>query len=88
LLQGADGTVLGREKCRVEAMTEAGFEVAVDRIATEDVPAGPRSTLVYRAWPAVDGRSEQSAQRQQSEDQPVRSDSMDQHTQASQEENR
>jgi hypothetical protein len=83
LLQGADGAVLGRDECRIESMTATGFEVAVDRIATEQAPPSSRSTLVYRAWPAVDGRSGQSA-----DDQQKRSDSMHQHTQTDQEENR
>lgn len=58
LPRSPDGTVVGRDELRVEGMTDSGFQTAVDRISTDDMPVSEtRPTVVYRAWPTTDGTS-------------------------------
>jgi hypothetical protein len=61
LVQAADGTVLGREECRVTGLHAQGFDVAVERVATDRAVETDRPTLVYRAWPAAGERADADA---------------------------
>jgi len=55
LATAAHGTVVGRDELRVSGITETGFDASVESIDTDRRnTAGPRPTVVYRAWPAVD----------------------------------
>jgi PKD repeat protein len=58
-----DGTIVGRDELRVAGITETGFQATVDSVDTDSRgQTGPRPTVVYRAWPAVDvtGRERKS----------------------------
>ena len=77
LLQDDEGTVCGRDECSIAAVTEYGFDVTVNRVDTDGQGTlDHQPTLIYRAWPAVDGRegpqSEEApeGQHQTSERQP------------------
>jgi hypothetical protein len=82
MLHDSEGTVLGRDECRVTGMTPYGFDVTTGRVAADDAPApANRPTLVYRAWPAVDGRegySQHSADSAQTQDGGQQSQQSDQ----------
>ncbi|MFQ3293282.1 MAG: PKD repeat protein [Natrialbaceae archaeon] len=56
LPQAPDGTIVGREECRVTGLKETAFEVTVESIDKDQYArAGKRPTIIYRAWPTVDG---------------------------------
>jgi PKD repeat protein len=49
------GTIVGRDDLSVAGLTETGFRARVDSVDTDRRgQTGPRPTVVYRAWPAVD----------------------------------
>jgi PKD repeat protein len=56
LPQAPDGTILGRDELRVGQLTARGFDVTAESFDT-DSRSGSEAlpTVVYRAWPAVDG---------------------------------
>ncbi|QCC51811.1 PKD domain-containing protein [Halapricum salinum] len=55
LATDSDGTIVGRDELSVVGITETGFRASVDSVDTDSRgPAGPRPTVVYRAWPALD----------------------------------
>jgi PKD repeat protein len=60
LLQDGEGTVIGRDEFHIEGMTASGFDISARRVDT-DSTAEPmrRPTVVYRAWPAVEGHHEE-----------------------------
>ncbi|PSQ45303.1 hypothetical protein BRD17_01775 [Halobacteriales archaeon SW_7_68_16] len=55
LRRNADGAIVGREELRVTATGAAGFTLATRTVDTEAAaPDDERSTVLYRAWPALD----------------------------------
>lgn len=65
LATDSDGTIVGRDELTIAGITGTGFQARVDSVDTDARGAdGPRPTVVYRAWPALDvtGTEKRSAQ--------------------------
>jgi len=84
LATDSDGKIVGRDELRVAGITETGFQATVDSIDTDSRgSAGPRPTVVYRAWPALDvtGRERAASGRESTSRQPARDEQPPRETQ-------
>jgi len=73
LTTAPDGTIVGRDELSVAGITETGFQATVNSIDTDSRGSdGPRPTVVYRAWPALDvtGRERSQSQTHQPTESP------------------